>query len=144
MNRIFIYSLVVVIVTIPAVLLARTLIDTEEDQLQRIIDGVEDERVGALIDAAGFESGGLVVSAGESTQRFAGNEREAARSMLEEVTGIDSADRVRLRQQQVTVREENATAVLNVELGDGSYVALRLNLSRQGDQWRVERIRVMG
>jgi hypothetical protein len=51
---------------------------------------------------------------------------------------------VELRQQQVTVTDDRATAILNVEVDDGDYVALRLELSNRDGQWLVERIRVMG
>ena len=144
MNRIVAYTALVIAITVPAVLLARTLIHSDEDQLTTIFDGLEQSSFDSLLDAAVFEAEGLVVSAGSSSRRFGAADREAARALLEEETGIESADTVRLRQQQVTVRDGSATAVLNVEVDDGTFVALRVDLTRQHDRWIVERIRVMG
>jgi hypothetical protein len=144
MNRLITYSIVVILVTIPAVLLARTLIVTETDQLEQLLGSLEEARFDDLLAAAVFDDGGLVVSAGSSTERFQIGEQERARALLESETGIGAGERVRLRQRQVDVRERDATAILNVEVGQGSYVALRINFSRRSDNWRVERIRVMG
>lgn len=144
MNRLITYSLVAILVTVPAVLLARTLIETEADELESIISSLEETQFDGLLRAASFDDGGFTVSAGRSAQRFQVGEIERARELLETETGINASERVRLRQRQINVREDNATAILNVEVGEGSYVALRINLSRRGEEWRVERIRVMG
>ncbi len=144
MNRIIFYSLLIVAVTIPGAILAAVLVETEEDQLDNLIGGVEQQRLDSLLDAADFERGGLEVSAGSSYQRFDATQRDEALALLDQVTGISSAERVQVRQRQVTVRAEQATAILNIEVNQGEYVALRLNLSRHHGQWRVERIRVMG
>lgn len=144
MNRVIIYTVVVLAVTIPTVLLASTLIETEEDRLEQIIGGLEQGSFDTMLDAAAFDQGGLIVSAGREAQRFGVTEREAARALLVQETGLDGSDRARLRQRRVTVRGERATAILNLELDRDIWVALRVNLSRSGDQWRVERIRVMG
>jgi len=144
MNRLIAYSAAVLAVTIPAVLLARTLIQTDEDGLERIVSNIEQERSNALLDVAAFDQGGLVISAGTTSRRFDAAGVEDARALLEQATGIDSAGRVRLRQQQVRVNDERATALLNVEVGDGSYVGLRLNLTLHDGEWLVDQIRVMG
>lgn len=141
MNRIITYAALLIAITVPAVLLARTLINTDEDQMEAILAGLEDRSFDSLLDSA---AEGLVISAGERAQRFDSADREAARAALEEETGIESASRVSLRQRQITVRDQAATAVLNVEVDEGSYVALRINMTRQDDRWVVERIRVMG
>lgn len=144
MNRLIAYSVAVLAVTIPAALLARTLIETEEDDLERIVSGIEQERSGALLDAAAFDRGGLVISTRSTSQRFGGTGLEEARALLETATGLDSADNIRLRQRQVTVNDASATAVLNVELDEGSFVALRVSMMRYEGEWFVEHIRVMG
>ncbi len=144
MNRFIAYSVVIIAVTIPAVLLARTLIDTDEDQLEHLISSVEQERFGALLGVETLDDGGFVVSTGSGAHQFSAAEVYEARALLDEVTGIDSAEHVRLRQQQVTVRDTQATMILNVEVDGGDYVALRVSMTFQGDRWLVERIRVMG
>lgn len=144
MRRLVTWSVAVLLVLVPSVLLARVLFESEEDQLGSLVTAIEDARSGALLDTADFGGGGLVISAGAESQRFDEGGRARAREMLEAATGLDAADRVRLRQQQVTVREDRATAILNVEVDDGDYVALRLELANRGGQWLVERIRVMG
>ena len=144
MNRLIAYSVAVLAVTIPAALLARTLIETEEDDLERIVFGIEQERTNALLEAAAFDCGGLVISTGSTSRRFDGAGLEEARALLEEATGLDSADHIRLRQRQVTVNDARATAVLNVELDGGSYIALRVSMMRYEGEWLVEHIRVMG
>lgn len=144
MHRFIPYALIVLAISIPGALLAAVLIESDEDQLDGLIKSVENERMEVLLDVAAFERGGLEVSAGSDFYHFDVSQREEALQLLEDATGITSADRVRLCQQQVTVQDERATAVLNVEVGQGTYVALRLNLSMWDGQWRVERIRVMG
>ena len=144
MHRFIPYALIVLAVTIPGALLAAVLIESDEDQLEGLIKSVENDRMEAFLDVAAFEQGGLEVSAGSDSYRFDGSQRDEALQLLDDATGISSADRVRLCQQQVTVQNERATAILNVEVGEGTFVALRLNLSRLEGQWRVDRIRVMG
>lgn len=144
MNRLIAYSVAVLAVTIPAALLARTLIEREEDDLERIVSGIEQERSNALLEAAAFDNGGLVISTGSTSHRFDGAGLEEARVVLEAATGLDSADSIRLRQRQVTVNDARATAILNVELDGGSYIALRVSMMRHEGEWLVEHIRVMG
>jgi hypothetical protein len=144
MRRLVTWSVAILLVLVPSVLLARVLFESEEDQLGSLVTAIEMDRSGALLDTADFGGAGLVISAGSESQRFSESGRARAREMLEAATGLDAADRVRLRQQQVTVRDDRATAILNVEVDDGDYVALRLELSNRDGQWLVERIRVMG
>ncbi len=144
MHRVMIYAAAVIAIAIPAVLLGSTLFASEEDQLKQIVGSLEEERFTLLLDAAAFDTGGLVVSTGRNTQRFSGAEREAARALLEQATGLEAAQQVRLRQRQVTIRGTRATAIVNMELDDGEWVALRMELSRSQDRWLVESIRVMG
>lgn len=144
MNRLIAYSVAVLAVTIPAALLARTLIETEEDDLERIVSGIEQNRTSALLDAAAFDRGGLVISTGSESRRFDGAGLEEARAVLEAATGLDSAETIQLRQRQVTVNDARATAILNVELDEGSYIALRVSMMRHEGEWFVEHIRVMG
>jgi hypothetical protein len=144
MHRIALYAAAAVAVIVPAVLVGSALWASEDDQVDRIVGSLERDRLESILDAAAFEDGGLVVSAGQDAQRFGAAGRDAARALLEERTGIEGAQSVRLRQRQVTVREGSATAILNVELDGGDWVALRLDLSRRDDRWIVERIRVMG
>lgn len=144
MRRLVTYSIAILLVLVPSVLLATVLFESEEDQLGSLVTSIERGRSGALLDTADFAGEGLVISAGSESRRFAEGSRAGAREMLEAATGLDAADRVRLRQQQVTVNADRATAILNVEVGEGDYVALRLELSNRDGQWLVERIRVMG
>jgi hypothetical protein len=144
MRRLVTFSIATLIVLVPAVLLARVLFESPEDQLGSIVTSIESQRSGALLDTADFGGAGLVISAGAESRRFDEGGRAGAREMLEAATGLDAADRVRLRQQQVTVSEDRATAILNVEVDEGDYVALRLELSNRDGQWLVERIRIMG
>ena len=144
MNKLLLYILLVVVVTIPGALLAAVLIETDEDQLDAIIGQLEDERFDGLLATANYSDGGLEISAGSDLHRFDESQRDEALELLDDATGISSAGSIQLRQQQVDVRDEEATAILNIEVDEGSYVALRLNLSLQQGQWRLERIRVMG
>jgi hypothetical protein len=144
MRRLVTYSIASLVVLVPAVLLALTLYESEEDQLGSLVTSIEDGRSGALLDTADFGGAGLVISAGATSRRFDEGGRAGARAMLEAATGLDAAARVQLRQRQVTVSDDRATAILNVEVDDGAYVALRLDLSNRDGQWLVERIRVMG
>jgi hypothetical protein len=144
MHRVTFYALLFLAVSVPAGVLAAVLIETDEDQIEGLIASVEDERMDALLEAATFDDGGLEISAGSDHRRFDLTQREEAARLLDETTGITSAQRVRLCQRQVTVRDDDATAVLNIEVDEGHYVALRLNLTLQQGQWRLERIRVMG
>lgn len=144
MKRFLPYILVAVALAVPSALLASMLIETDEDQLDAIVSGIERDGLAPVIDHGAFDEGGLEVSAGSQLHRFAEGDREAARALLEELTGIDEARDVRLRQREVTVRDDAATAVLNVELDGHSWVALRLQMVKDGSAWRVERVRVMG
>ena len=143
MKRLLPYTLAAIALAVPSLLLASVLIEDEEDQLESIVTGVEDQGLGPVIDHGAFDQGGLVISAGDEVHRFDELGRDDARALLDELTGIDRASRVRLRQQQVTVRDDTATAVLNVELDGDTYVALRLRMVNDGEAWRVERVRVM-
>lgn len=143
MKRIVVYSVVVLIVAIPAVLLARTLVPSNENQLESLIEDIEDERFDAFLNSASFQGQGLIVSAGSDRWIFDEFQVEDARSVLDDATGIGSAGEVRLRQQRITVREDRATAILSVQVDDGDYVGLRVNLTNQEGQWLVDQIRVM-
>jgi hypothetical protein len=144
MKRLLPYALIAVALAVPSALLAAVLHQSEEDQLESLVAAVEDEGLGPLVDNGAFDSqSGLEISAGSELHAFNESGQREARELLDELTGIDSARRVVLRQRQVTVRDGAATAVLNVELDGGTYVALRLHLVDDAGQWRVERVRVM-
>ena len=140
MKKYFAFALAIASVTVPTILLANTLIDTEEDQIDQLLGSIEEERLDGLLNESMVAPAGIVISTREGTRHFemVGD----ARTALEDATGIQSADRVQLRQRQVTLNKDRATAVLNIEVS-GDYVAIRLDLSRQDDCWVVERIRVM-
>ena len=143
MKRALPYVLVVVALAVLSALLASALVDSDEDRLDAIVTGIESEGLGPVIDNGAFATGGLEVSAGSELHRFDEGGREAARQLLDELTGIDRASEVRLRQREVTLQDGGATAVLNVELDGRSWVALRIQMVKDGADWRVERVRVM-
>jgi hypothetical protein len=141
MQRAVLYVIIAIVVAVPGALLASVLVETEEDQVQSIVDGLEQERLSSVIDHGSFEAG-LVVSVGSEDHTFEEADREAARELLDELTGIGSADRVRVHQRQVTVDEGSAEAVLNLEIDNG-FVALRLRMVNSSGEWLVESVRVM-
>lgn len=143
-NRLVAYAVAILAVTIPAALLARTLIETDEDSLERLVSGIEQDRADALLSRAAFDNGGVVISTGSTSRRFGTAGHDEARALLEAATGLESAENIQLRQHQVTINEGRATAVLNVEVDSSSYVALRVNLTRHGEEWLVDHIRIMG
>ena len=62
MKRFLPYALVAVALVVPSALLASVLLGSEEDELESIVSGLEDEGLGPVIDHGAFAHGGLVVS----------------------------------------------------------------------------------
>ena len=143
MPRFAAYFVLILAISLPAVLLARTFMDSDIARIEQLMAEVEDKGLSAWLDAATVDDQGFVISAGSETRRFHLSQRSQAQAWLDQMTGIDGAHEVRLRQQQVTVREPNATVVLNLQLGTDEYVSLRLSLQQVDQQWLIERIRVM-
>jgi hypothetical protein len=143
MPRFAAYFVLILAISLPAVLLARTFMDSDVSRIEQLMVAVEDQGLSPWLDGAALEGEGVVLSAGSETRRFHLAQRSQAQAWLNQMTGIDGAQEVRIRQQQVTVREPTATVVLNLQLGVDEYVSLRLSLQRVDDQWVIERIRVM-
>ena len=143
MPRFAAYFVLILAISLPAVLLARTFMDSDVSRIEQLLVEVEEQGLSPWLDAAALDGEGIVISAGAETRRFHLAQRGQAQAWLDQMTGIDGAQEVHIRQQQVTVREPNATVVLNLQTGVDEYVSLRLSLQRVDQQWLIERIRVM-